>query len=86
MNINDIFEEIWPGSSLEARDELLWITPFPFANIDLIVECLTGLREQYGPNIGDAINGEMNDIDETFRVHMEQEHLQNMINLQGSHP
>jgi hypothetical protein len=86
MNINDIFEELWPDSSLEARDELLWITPFPFVNIDRVVECLTGLREKYGPNIGDAINGEMNDFDETFRVRMEQEHLQHMINLQGSHP
>jgi hypothetical protein len=51
-----------------------------------VVQELKKLREQYGPNIGDAINGEMKDFDDTFRVHMEQEHLQHMINLQGAHP
>jgi hypothetical protein len=79
-------EELWPGSSPEARDELLWITPFPFVAGEKVVQELKKLREQYGPNIGDAINGEMKDFDDTFRVHMEQEHLQHMINLQGAHP
>jgi hypothetical protein len=79
-------EELWPGSSPEARDELLWITPFPFVAGEKVVQELKKLREQYGPDIGDAINGEMKEFDEEFRMHMEQEHLQHSINLQGSLP
>jgi hypothetical protein len=86
VNIAEAFEEYWPGSSLDAREELLWITPYPFQNQAHVAECLRKLREKYGPNIGDAINGEMKDFDDTFRVHMEQEHLQHSINLQGSLP
>ena len=86
MNILDAFEEFWPGSSHEARDALIWITPYPFKGKDEIVQCLRALREKYGPNIGDAIDGEMNEFDEEFRVYREQEHLQHSINLQGSLP
>jgi hypothetical protein len=86
VNILDAFEEFWPGSSLEARDALIWITPYPFKDKEHIVQCLRGLREKYGPNIGDAIDGEMKAFDDEWAAHMEQEHLQHMINLQGAHP
>jgi hypothetical protein len=86
VTFDDVMEELWPGSSPEARDELLWITPFPFVAGDKVVQELRDLRTKYGPDIGDAIDGEMAAFDEEFRMYMEQEHLQHSINLQGSLP
>lgn len=65
------FEELWPGSSDEAREELIWITPYPFKGKTEIIECLRGFREKYGPNIGDAINGEMAEFDDLFKTYQE---------------
>lgn len=86
MTFDDLMEQLWPGSSPEARDELLWITPFPFAAGEKVVQALHDLRQKYGPKIGDAITGEMNEIDEQFRIYKEQKYLEHSINLQGSLP
>ena len=58
-----IFDELWPGSSEAARSELLWMTPYPFVDADTVAKALREMRTRWGPNIGDAIQGEMDEFD-----------------------
>ena len=63
MTFDDVLERLWPGSSAEARDALLWMTPFPFVNGEAVIKALEELRSKYGEKIGDAIAGEMAEFD-----------------------
>jgi hypothetical protein len=63
MSIVDVFEECYPDASWEACDELIWLTPYPAGNSETIMARIRELREQYGPNIADAIKGEYAEFD-----------------------
>lgn len=71
MTILGAFDELWPSSSDDAREHLLWITPYPFKGKDSLIECLREIRQKHGPNIGDAINGEMAEFDAQFKAYKE---------------
>ena len=58
-----VFDELWPESSDDAREELLWMTPHPFVSVDGVAISLRAMRAKWGSKIGDAINGEMNEFD-----------------------
>lgn len=68
--VRTLFDEVqtrWPSASPEAIDELLWLTPYPAGSRASVVASLDRMRDQYGPNIADAINGEYNDFDQTWQ-------------------
>jgi hypothetical protein len=56
MNLFDLFEELWPGEPLDAYDELLWLTPYPCADVATIEQRLREFRAANGPVIAKAIN------------------------------
>jgi hypothetical protein len=62
-SIDEVFEELWPGSSAEARDCLIWLTPYPFVSAERIIDSLTQMRAKWGSRIGDAIQGEHDEFD-----------------------
>lgn len=62
-----VFEELWPGLSDEAREELLWMTPYPFVSTSDVAISLRAMRAKWGPKIGDAINGEMAEFDRIWK-------------------
>jgi hypothetical protein len=69
MNLLDEAQALWPSASLEAIDALMWITPYPFVSGDKVVASLTAMRTKWGPNIQDAISGEMAEFDAAFAEH-----------------
>ncbi len=58
-----VMDELWPDSSAQARDELIWMTPYPFVDLNDVAASLRAMREKWGPNIADAIKGEMDEFD-----------------------
>lgn len=75
--LSDTLKRLWPDASEKQHDELLWITPFPFTNLEKIVSALEVIREKYGTSIKDAVDGEMDEFDNAWKDHM---------NRQGAHP
>lgn len=69
MNLLDEAQALWPSASLEAIDELMWITPYPCGTVEQIVASLAAMRTKWGPDIKDAINGEMAEFDAAFAEH-----------------
>lgn len=67
MTLLEVFKECYPMASLEACDELLWLTPYPASSIETVIARIRELRAQYGPKIGDAITGEHAEIDRQWR-------------------
>lgn len=64
MNIvQEALERFWPGSSEEARDALIWMTPYPFVSAERIVQELETAYSKYGSEIGAVIDGLMAEID-----------------------
>lgn len=46
LTIENVFDELWPDSSLEAREELIWMTPYPFVDSETVIESLKAMRER----------------------------------------
>ena len=67
VGIMFVFEELWPEASKDAYDGLLWMTPYPFVSLNDVAISLREMRAKWGPNIGDAINGEMADFDRIWK-------------------
>ena len=69
MNLLDEARARWPSASLEAIDELMWITPYPCGTVEQIVASMDQMKAKWGSNIADAINGEMAEFDAAFAEH-----------------
>ena len=67
VDLQIVFDELWPGSSIDAREELLWMTPYPFINVEGVAFSLCAIRTKWGPKIGDAINGEMSELNRIWK-------------------
>ena len=81
-----IFEELWPDASLEACDELLWLTPYPAGSLEQIEAMLREYRAKYGPVIRVCIAGAHREFDDAVRQAREDLILTDAINRQGSLP
>lgn len=66
-SILEALEKCYPSASCEAYDELIWLTPYPAGTVETISARIRELREQYGPNISDAINGEYAELDRQWK-------------------
>jgi hypothetical protein len=70
MNIvQEALERFWPGSSEEALDALIWMTPYPFVSAERIVEELETAYAKYGSEIGAVIDGLMAEFDLAWDEH-----------------
>jgi len=61
--IQEALDRLWPDASTEAKDAIGWITPYPFVSDEKVIESLEAMRAKWGPNIKDAIDGEMAEFD-----------------------
>lgn len=66
MNFLDLIEERWPGASEKDAEALLWITPFPFVPLEKIIASLDEMKNKWGTDIKEVINGAMKEFDEEF--------------------
>jgi len=67
----ELFDELWPNSHVELRDELLWMTSYPVTSAETFMAELRKLRDIYGPNITDALNGLQAEIDAEYQRYKE---------------
>lgn len=73
MNRENVFDVLWPNSSDEARETLMWMTPYPFVDEHTVIGSLRKMRLKWGPLIKDAIDGEMAEFDRQWDEHMARE-------------
>lgn len=66
MTILEEAQARWPTASLEAIDTLMWMTPYPLVSAARVIASLAEMRAKWGPDIQDAINGEMAEFDAAF--------------------
>lgn len=77
MKILEKLKELWPDASDEARDSLIWVTPYPFVNLETLIETLRNMREKWGPDISAAINGEMKEIEDQWEEYKKTDDYKN---------
>lgn len=64
-------KESWPSASDTALDEILWLTPYPAADSVVVINAIKALRERYGANHRDVIEGEHKEFDRLWREYKE---------------
>lgn len=69
--IYNALRESWPSASDAALDEILWLTPYPAADVEVVIASITALHRQYGADHRAVIEGEYKEFDRLWREHKE---------------